>query len=100
MGTGGLVLEDLSLPDRREVKLDETALALRVKHVGQFGAHATGKRAGFRKGDIFVDFDGMSGRMTETDLLAYVLQHRMPGARLLVTVLRAGKRVNLELPMK
>jgi S1-C subfamily serine protease len=38
--------------------------------------------------------------MTETELIAYVMQNKMPDTRVPVTVLRAGKQVNLELPMQ
>ena len=100
MGTGGLVLEDLPNAARRKAGLSPTELALRVKHVGQFGEHAAAKRAGFKNGDIVVAFDGRTKRMTESSLLAYVVQKRMPGARVPVTVLRAGKRLHLTLPMQ
>ena len=100
MGTGGLVLEELPTADRQKAGLTDTELALQVKHVGQYGDHAVGKKAGFKKGDIFVAFDGKTHRMTETDLMAHVMQNRMPGERIPVTVLRAGVRVDLELPMQ
>ena len=98
MATGGLVLEALPAAERRNRGLAAERLALRVKHVGQYGAHAAGKRAGFKRGDIIVVFDGQTDRMTETDLLAHVLQKRPRGTRIPVTVLRASKRVELKLP--
>ena len=59
-----------------------------------------GKRAGFRRGDIFVSFDGRTTHMTETNLMAYVLQSKSPTARIPVTVLRGGKRIKLTLPLQ
>jgi hypothetical protein len=38
--------------------------------------------------------------MTESGVLAYTVQHRMPGDMVPVTVLRAGERVDLTLPMQ
>ena len=98
MGTGGLLLEELADEARHDYQLEANHLALFVKHVGQYGAHGAAKRAGFRKGDVIVAVEGRNLRMSETDLLAYVLQHTVPGDRLDVVVLRDGKRVPLELP--
>ncbi len=100
MALGGLTLEELPTADRQKVGLDDTDLALRVKAVGQYGAHAVAKKAGFQKDDIFVAFDGQTRAMTESGLLAYAVQTRMPGDMVPVTVLRAGERVDLTLPMQ
>ncbi|MCZ6677506.1 MAG: Trx7/PDZ domain-containing (seleno)protein [Candidatus Poribacteria bacterium] len=100
MALGGLVLEALTGADRRSAELEDTEMALRVKHVGQYGDHAAGKKAGFQKGDILVSFDAQTNFMTETELIVYALQNKMPSVRVPVTVLRAGEQVNLELPMQ
>ena len=71
-------------------------MALRVEHVGEYGEHAVAKRAGFRKGDIVVSFDGQAGRMTESDLLAYAVQRKRPGDEVAVTVLRDGETEDAE----
>ena len=73
-------------------KLPKESMALRVEHVGEYGEHAVAKRAGFLKGDIIVSFDGLTGRMSESGLLAYALQEKRPGDEVAVTVLRNGKR--------
>src|SRR5690606_5095482 len=52
MGTGGLRLEELTDAERKEHGIAPGKLALRAKHVGQYGEHATAKRAGFEQGDI------------------------------------------------
>ena len=75
-------------------------MALRVKHVGEYGEHAVAKRAGFRKGDILVSFDGQAGKMSESDLLAYTLQKKRPGDEVAVTVLRNGKRETLKFALQ
>lgn len=100
MALGGLVLEALPAVERQTAGLADTEMALRVKHVGQYGDHAVGKKAGFKKGDIVVSFDSKTDFTTETRLIAYVLQNRMPGVRIPVTVLRGSERVHLELPMQ
>jgi predicted metalloprotease with PDZ domain len=100
MATGGLVLEALTDEQRREASLPEDSMALRVKHVGQYGAHAAAQRAGFRQGDIVVAFDGQTTLAREADLMAYALQQRRPGESVSVTVLRSGKEVTLKLPMQ
>ncbi|RLS42434.1 MAG: hypothetical protein DWH78_00830 [Planctomycetota bacterium] len=47
MVTGGLVLVSLSVEERKTLELPAGGMALRIKHVGQYGAHAAGKNAGF-----------------------------------------------------
>jgi hypothetical protein len=100
MGTGGLVLEDLSDEVRRERKLGTKGLALLVKYVGQYDAHAAGKNAGFQQEDILIEMDGQTDRRTETGFLDYALNEKKPGDKIAITVLRAGNKVKLMLPMQ
>lgn len=100
MGAGGLLLEELPADQRRKAELGDTDLALRAKHVGEYGEHAVAKRAGFQKDDIIFEFDGQSKRMSESDFLAYTMQKKMPGDEVPVSVLRGGQRVKLKLPMQ
>jgi hypothetical protein len=100
MGLGGLKLAELDAERRAGAKLPEDALALRVEHVGEYGEHAVAKRAGFRTGDIIVSFDGRSGRMSESDLLAYALREKQPGDEVTVTVLRDGARETLKFALQ
>ena len=100
MATGGLVLEEAGEAARRAAKRPSGELALRVKHVGLYGEHAAGKKAGFKTDDIIVALDGRSERMTESELLTQLLQTKLPGDRVSATVLRGGERVNLELPQQ
>jgi S1-C subfamily serine protease len=57
-------------------------------------------KAGFRRGDILVAFDGQGRRMSESELLAYALQRKQPGDEVAVTVLRSGERLTLKLPIR
>jgi serine protease Do len=98
MATGGLVLRALPPNERRG--LSEGEMALRVEYVGQYGEHAAAQRAGFRKDDIIVAFDGRNDLASESDLLAYVLQEKTDRGEVTVTVLRNGRRQNLTLPLR
>ena len=100
MGLGGLWLESLPAADKKSAGLEDDALALRVRHVGQYGEHAVAMRAGFQKGDIVVAFDGRTASMSEADLLALAVQKRMPGEKVAVTVLRGGKRIELQFALQ
>ena len=100
MAVGGLLLHELSDQERKEAKLADGQLGLVAQHVGEYGEHAAAKRAGFQKGDILVEVDGHSGRMSESALFGYLLQKHMPGTRISVTALRQGERMKLELPMQ
>jgi S1-C subfamily serine protease len=100
MGLGGLKLAELTGQQREAAKLPGDALALRVEHVGEYGAHAVAKRAGFRKGDVLVAFDGLTGTMSESDLLAYAVQRKRPGDEVAVTVLRDGRRETLRFALQ
>jgi serine protease Do len=92
MGLGGLRLDELTDGERRAVDLSPDALALRVRHVGEFGEHAVAKKAGIQKGDILVGFDGQTSRTSESELLAYTLQKKRPGDEVAVIVLCNGER--------
>jgi len=100
MVAGGLVLESLTEAELKEAKLGDDRVALKVKHVGQYGPHAAAQKAGFRKGDLVVGFDDQNFFGRETDLLSYALRQRQVGDQVNVTVLRDGKRLTLQLPMQ
>lgn len=100
MVTGGMLLEDISGDARAKRGLTQSQLALFVKVVGQHGKHAAAKKAGFQKEDVIVELDGITERMTESELFGRFLTQRMPGTQVKATVLRGGQRVELVLPMQ
>src|SRR5213594_2391334 len=100
MAAGGMVLQDSTAEERRAARLPDDTLALRVNHVGEYGDHAVAKRAGFKKDDILVSVDGQTRNFAESELFRYLLQRKMPGEKIPVTVLRDDKRMNLELLMQ
>jgi membrane-associated protease RseP (regulator of RpoE activity) len=100
MATGGLLLEDLSDETRASRNLKNDALALLVKHVGQYGKHAAAKKAGFQKDDVIVEIDGLTTRHTEGEVIGHLLQRHRVGEQVKATVLRGEERVELSLPMQ
>ncbi|MEX0939397.1 MAG: Trx7/PDZ domain-containing (seleno)protein [Pirellulales bacterium] len=100
MALGGLSLEDLPSERRGELGLDDDKLALHVWHLGMYNDHAAALRAGFRKGDILVGFDGRGDRMTESQLIEHSINNHFAGERVPVTVLRDGNKIDLVLPIQ
>jgi hypothetical protein len=100
MATGGILLKELTEEERQEAAIAPDKLALRAQHVGEYGEHAAGLRAGFRKGDIFVEVNGRDDPLRETDLMRLLVNTTRPGDKVPVTVLREGKKVALSLPMQ
>lgn len=97
MAFGGMFLVELTDQERREAGIPADRLALRARHVGEFGEHARAKRAGIVKGDIIVAYDGRDARSTESELLAYALQKKRPGDEVAITILRDGKRHTMKI---
>ena len=90
MATGGLVLKHEP----------GTNMALRVDYVGQYDAHAAGKRAGFKKDDVIVRVAEETRAMTESELFRFLLQNKFKGDKVPFTVMRAGEKVELMMPMQ
>ncbi|HEY1173557.1 MAG TPA: Trx7/PDZ domain-containing (seleno)protein [Verrucomicrobiae bacterium] len=100
MATGGMVLEDLADADRTSRGLPKTGMALRVKSVGKFGKHAAAKNNGFQPEDVILQIAGITTRLTEGELIGYLLQRHTEGQKVKATVLRGAQRVELNLPMQ
>ena len=100
MVTAGLTFEPISDDQRKELQLEPNSTALRIKHVGQFGEHAAGKRAGFKVDDIVTRIDGVEGPVNESQVIAQLLRTKRPGDKVATTLLREGKQLKLELPIQ
>jgi len=100
MANGELVMADFAESKRTQHGLAEDQMALLVKFVGQYGKHATGKKASFQKQDVVVELGGTKGRLTEGELLGWLLNKYSPGEELKATVLRGNDRLALTLPMQ
>ena len=103
MTTGGMRLDDLPAADRRATGLGDDVLALRARYVpdkaGTTG-HGAARGAGFQKGDILIEVDGQSHRLTESQWMTWLINAKKVGDRIKVAVLRDGKRLEFELPMQ
>lgn len=97
---GGILFKELSDDDRKALKLPVDALALRAEHVGEYGDHAKAKQAGFKKGDVLVEFAGSRAARSETQLMAANLTERKPGDKVAVKVLRDGREIELQMPVQ
>ena len=100
MVTGGMRLKELDHKRRRETGLAGDTMALIVDHLGQYNAHAAAKRAGFRKGDILIRFDGREDLKSESALFGYALETHKAGDKVQATVLRNDKKIELSLPIQ
>jgi serine protease Do len=99
MVLGGAALEEATAEQLKAAGLpEETTMALRIRHIGQYGPHAAAKQAGFRTGDLIISFNGRNDLSRETDLLAYGVNALQPGQTAEVTVVRGKKQVQLKLP--
>ena len=100
MTTGGMRLDNLSPEERLAAGLAPGVMALRARHVGEYGAHAAAKNAGFVKGDILVAVGSETGPLSESQLMAWLVNANRPGAVIPVVILRDGQRMTLQLPMQ
>lgn len=99
MVLGGAVLEETTATQRTNSGIPvDTPMALRIRHLGQYGAHAAAKRAGFKKGDIITSFNGRVDLPRETDILTYGVNALKPGQSVNVLVTRGEKQLNLKMP--
>ncbi len=100
MVTGGLVLEPVADNERGQDGIPIEGMALRVKHVGQYGPHAAAKNAGFQKDDVVVKYDRRSDLISDSDVLRYGVTQHTVGDKVPVDVIRGGKSIMLQLPMQ
>lgn len=100
MATGGMTLVPLDEQQRQTLKVEPQQMALRVKGLGKFGAHAAALRAGFQADDVILQFDGRNDLYREADLIRYAVQNRNAGDQVEVRLIRDGQPLTLRLPMQ
>ena len=100
MTTGGMLLEQASAEQRKAAGIGEHKMALYVQHVGQYGEHAVAKRAGVKKGDVLIAFDGRTDLRREADVFRHGLWERKPGQHVPIIVSRNGERIAMSLLMQ
>jgi len=95
---GGFWGHDLSADDRKKFNLPEDRLAVLVTFI--WGDHT--RRAGIKKDDIVVKFDGLTKDMTIAQLHAHLNLNRNYGDAIPITIRRAGQDhdLTLSLPKK
>jgi hypothetical protein len=50
------------------------------------------EKVSLRRGDVFIEFDGLKATMTKAQFLAYLIQRKKPGQKVGLTYLGAGRR--------
>ena len=92
MAAGGLKMRNLTTEEIKTHGLSKDKLALLVEHAGKYGDHGVAHRAGLMKGDILVEFDGISTSMRETEIFAHVLRNRPIGTEVQIKIIRNGEK--------
>ena len=88
----------LSAADKSQRNVPADSFAFRVKNLYAPRAGKL-KDAGMREGDVIVAVDGKTEAMTESQFIAYLRLAHPPGDTIRFTLLRQGKREELEVPM-
>jgi hypothetical protein len=90
----GIVTEEVPEGERGGLGLTSGTLALRIKNVTPARvqkSNPSARKLGLKPGDVIVEVDGSRKPMNESELLAYAIQKRRPGQRVLLTILRGGR---------
>ncbi len=99
LGLGGMKLRPLTPEERYQAALAKQAPALMVEHVGQYGAHAKAKNAGWQKGDILLAVEGYDQLRDESSLIRHLLTTHAPGSQVPATRFRQGNRQETVIPV-
>ena len=101
---GGMVLQELSDAERQRNGIGETEMALSVKNIMRWGRRSGGqtnaRKAGIRRGDIIIAYGERTDRLTETGVIAYVLQEKPQAKTAPIKLLRNGEQVTVELSLE
>lgn len=90
----GIYGRDLTAADRKALAVPDKRLAFR-----QGKTDAETAALGVRPGDVILGLDGVFPEMRMTDFLAYVRRNHLKGDRVVLHVLRDGKRVDIPLAL-
>jgi hypothetical protein len=82
---------DVTPDDRKKDGIKPDAIAIRTD---------ANTPTGIVKGDLVTQIDGKQTGFTLSQVIAYVLQQKMTGEKLAVTLMRNGKEQKLEIPVK
>jgi serine protease Do len=98
----GMRIKALSPDQRKTLNITDGKLAFEVAGVTpdwSKDGNGAARKAGIKKGEAIVAIDGKDDDMTESQYYAYLLQNKKPGEKLVFTFLRAGKKVDVEIPI-
>lgn len=99
----GLSTEPLDAEAAGRLGLKKGTLALRIARLSpnfvKFRNPAP-SQLGLRAGDVIVGIDGKTEPMRECDFLAYLVQHKKPGGKVRLTILRGGNRQTVEMKVQ
>ncbi len=90
---GGIEYRDVSAEDCETLGVSKNVIALKATR----GASRTSGE--IRRDDVIVAVDGKDKYMSEGDLIAYFAQEKKRGDEIQITVLRAGERIDIKLPV-
>ena len=96
-GLGGMILKPISVEQRRELGIENQAMALQVGHVGAYPPHDRAKNAGVQKGDILIEYDGRRDLLRETDLIAYSINQVEVGKEVPMQFRRGAEVVSIKI---
>ena len=99
---GGMVLKDLPTAERQRSGIGEKEMALRVDNIWRRGRNSdsNAQKAGIRRGDIIVGYGDRTDRLTESGVIAYVLQAEPQAKALPIKLLRNEKQVTVKLSLE
>ena len=97
---GGILLENMTGEEMKAEGLNEKSMALKVKHVGQFGPHATAHKAGVVKGDILIGFDEKTDLLRESDVFFYAIDSKKTGDMVSLTIKRNKNIMQIKIPIQ
>ena len=99
---GGMVLKDLSDAERQRSGIGEKEMALKVDNIWRRGrgSDSNAQRAGIRRGDTIIAYGNHTDRLTETGVIAYVLQEEPQAKSIPVKLLRNAEQVTVELSLE
>jgi S1-C subfamily serine protease len=87
---------DLTIAEKKKLRLDETRLAFRQ----DAPVHSQARAVGVREGDIIIGIDNQVMHMTVGEFLAYIRRNFLVEERITLNVIREGKRIDLPMKLK
>jgi serine protease Do len=85
-------------PDRKKQRnIAPDAMAFEVKNMYGPGPEPL-RRAGVKIGDVIIRVDDRTDLVTETQFLVYIRLKYAPGEKIPLSILRSGKRMDLDVP--